>query len=54
VFVSYRVAEADTEARLLKARLWAEQGVPAFVSSLDIERGDDWRRVVARNLKTAQ
>lgn len=37
VFVSFRVAEADTEARWLK-RLLETRGVPTFVSSVDIKQ----------------
>ncbi|MEW5317473.1 MAG: hypothetical protein WDW38_008765 [Sanguina aurantia] len=62
VFVSFRVAEADTEARWLK-RLLETRGVPTFVSSVDIKQaspsddvwqGDDWRRSVADALSSCR
>ena len=53
VFLSYRVAEADREAREVKRRLEAK-GVPTFVSSMDVPTGANWRREIAKNLKSCK
>ncbi len=53
VFISYRVSEADAEARLLKAKYEA-LGISAFVSSMDIPSGANWRRVIGRNLDSCR
>lgn len=45
-FISFRVAEAEADARYLKQRL-ANIGVQAFVSSDDLTVGDDWRDMIA-------
>jgi hypothetical protein len=50
---SFRVKEADAEARLLKAK-FAELGITAFVSSADIDTGANWRRVIGRNLDSCR
>lgn len=53
VFISYRVAEADKEAKLLKAKL-ATLGITAFVSSVDIPHGANKIRLIAKNMDSCR
>ena len=53
VFISFRVNEAKTEARILQGRL-AVMGVGAFVSEGGIDDAEDWRRRIGGALLAAK